>query len=63
MLNTKVTEAEKRDGKVYLKTEGAKGGQEATVRPLYAFASSANESHAYYRSMLTSCLSPLAVFL
>ena len=31
MLNTKVTEAEKRDGKVYLKTEGAKGGQESTV--------------------------------
>ncbi|EPS93831.1 hypothetical protein FOMPIDRAFT_1026419 [Fomitopsis schrenkii] len=31
MLNTKVTEAEKRDGTVYLKTEGAKGGQESTV--------------------------------
>ncbi|KAI0711875.1 dihydrolipoyl dehydrogenase [Fomitopsis betulina] len=31
LLNTKVTAAEKRDGKVYLKTEGAKGGKEATV--------------------------------
>ncbi|KAH9922400.1 dihydrolipoyl dehydrogenase [Fomitopsis serialis] len=31
MLNTKVTSAEKRDGKVYIQTEGAKGGQEATV--------------------------------
>ncbi|EPS97035.1 hypothetical protein FOMPIDRAFT_1052736 [Fomitopsis schrenkii] len=31
MLNTEITEAEKQDGKVYLKTEGARGGQESTV--------------------------------
>ena len=31
-LNTKVLSAEKKDGKVYIKTEAAKGGKEATVR-------------------------------
>lgn len=30
-LNTKVVSAEKQDGKVYLKTEAAKGGKEETV--------------------------------
>lgn len=30
-LNTKVVSAEKRDGKVYLKAEPAKGGKEETV--------------------------------
>ena len=32
MLNTKVTGAEKRDGKVFITTESAKGGKEETVR-------------------------------
>lgn len=32
MLNTKVLSAEKKDGKVHLKTEAAKGGKEDTVR-------------------------------
>ena len=31
-LNTKVISAEKKDGKVYLKTESAKDGKEETVR-------------------------------
>lgn len=31
MLNTKVTSAEKKDGKVLIKTESAKGGKEETV--------------------------------
>ncbi|CCM06592.1 uncharacterized protein FIBRA_08870 [Fibroporia radiculosa] len=31
MLNTKVLSAEKRDGKVHVKTEAAKGGQETTL--------------------------------
>ncbi|KAI0744644.1 dihydrolipoyl dehydrogenase [Earliella scabrosa] len=31
MLNTKVTSAEKKDGKVYIKTESAKGGKEETI--------------------------------
>ncbi|KZT05168.1 dihydrolipoyl dehydrogenase [Laetiporus sulphureus 93-53] len=31
MLNTKVISAEKKDGKVYVKTEAAKGGQETTL--------------------------------
>lgn len=31
-LNTKVVSAEKRDGKVYIKTESAKGGKEEEVR-------------------------------
>jgi hypothetical protein len=31
MLNTKVLSAEKKDGKVTLKTEAAKGGKEDTV--------------------------------
>ena len=39
MLNTKVTSAEKKDGKVYIKTESAKGGKEETVRPGLAFSS------------------------
>lgn len=30
-LNTKVLSAEKKDGKVYLQTEAAKGGKEETV--------------------------------
>ena len=30
-LNTKVISAEKKDGKVYLQTEAAKGGKEETV--------------------------------
>ena len=34
MLNTKVLGAEKKDGKVLLKTEGAKDGKEQTVRHL-----------------------------
>lgn len=42
MLNTKVTEAEKRDGTVYLKTEGAKGGQESTVSRIHALAFTLN---------------------
>ena len=37
MLNTKVLSAEKKDGKVLIKTESAKGGKEETVR-LYAHA-------------------------
>lgn len=32
MLNTKVLSAEKKDGKVFIKTESAKGGKEETVR-------------------------------
>ena len=32
MLNTKVVSAEKKDGKVLIKTESAKGGKEETVR-------------------------------
>ena len=32
MLNTKVLSAEKKDGKVLIKTESAKGGKEETVR-------------------------------
>ena len=32
MLNTKVVSAEKQDGKVFIKTEAAKGGKEDTVR-------------------------------
>ena len=32
MLNTKVLSAEKKDGKVTLKTEAAKGGKEDSVR-------------------------------
>ena len=32
MLNTKVVSAEKRDGKVFIKTESAKGGKEEEVR-------------------------------
>ena len=39
MLNTKVTSAEKKDGKVYIKTESAKGGKEETVRPGLPFSS------------------------
>jgi hypothetical protein len=31
-LNTKVTAAEKRDGKVFIKTEAAKDGKEELVR-------------------------------
>ena len=31
MLNTKVLSAEKKDGKVLIKTEAAKGGKEDTV--------------------------------
>ncbi|OBZ74824.1 Dihydrolipoyl dehydrogenase, mitochondrial [Grifola frondosa] len=31
MLNTKVISAEKKDGKVFIKTEGAKGGKEETL--------------------------------
>ena len=31
MLNTKVVSAEKRDGKVFIKTESAKGGKEEEV--------------------------------
>ena len=31
-LNTKVLSAEKKDGKVFLKTESAKGGKEEMVR-------------------------------
>ncbi len=34
MMNTRVVSAEKRDGKVYVKTEAAKGGKEETVRCL-----------------------------
>ena len=32
MLNTKVLSAEKKDGKVFIKTESAKGGKEEEVR-------------------------------
>ena len=35
MLNTKVVSAEKKDGKVYIKTESAKGGKEETVSTPY----------------------------
>ena len=38
MLNTKVLSAEKKDGKVLIKTESAKGGKEETVR-VYAYGS------------------------
>ena len=34
MLNTKVVSAEKQDGKVFIKTESAKGGKEETVSGL-----------------------------
>lgn len=37
MLNTKVLSAEKRDGKVYIKTEAAKGGKEEEVRSSITF--------------------------
>jgi hypothetical protein len=33
-MNTKVLSADKRDGKVYIKTEGAKGGKEEEVGAL-----------------------------
>lgn len=32
MLNTKVVSADKKDGKVFIKTESAKGGKEDSVR-------------------------------
>lgn len=36
-LNTKVLSAEKKDGKVFLQAEAAKGGKEETVRSLQHF--------------------------
>lgn len=39
MLNTKVLSADKQDGKVYVKTEGAKGGKEETVSQIYFYGS------------------------
>lgn len=42
MLNTKVLAAEKKDGKVFIKTEAAKGGKEDTVSVVVAVACSSH---------------------
>lgn len=57
-LNTKVLSAEKKDGKIILKTEAAKGGKEAEVR--FALYVSLDLSKPPHSTRPTSFLSPSA---